>query len=325
MPRRTILMALAGLAACATQPIAAPVQLKVMSFNSWGAGGNQGKPIDETLAVLRAVDADIIGLQETQLEGDVCEAEVCPPKGPSAAPALAKALGYYLYEQTAKNDALWANAILSRYPITGATPNDLGVAIDVQGHTVYAFNVHFTDYPYQPYQFAHIPYGDAPFLATSEEGVAAARAARGVAVDLLVKELPASDGAEAAFIFGDFNEPSGRDWTARAVEAGMQPAIVAYPSSGALEAAGFVDAYRAVYPDETTHPGLTWTPTTAADDPADRHDRIDYVFVRGTGVDIVDASIVGEASPPAEIAVTPWPSDHRAVLATVSLFTRPGE
>ncbi|MFT5775493.1 endonuclease/exonuclease/phosphatase family protein [Hyphomonas sp.] len=324
MLRRMILIGLTCLAGCATPETAAPVQLKVMSYNSWGAGGNQDKPIDETLAVLREVDADIIGLQETQLEGDVCDAEVCPPKGPSAAPALAKALGYYLYEQTAENDALWANAILSRYPIMGATPNDLGVSIDVKGHTVYAFNVHFTDYPYQPYQFDRIPYGDAPFLTTSEEGVAAARAARGAAVDLLVNELPASDGAEAVFIFGDFNEPSGLDWTARAVAAGIQPAVVAFPSSGALEAAGFIDAYRAVYPDEIAHPGLTWTPTTSVDDPTDRHDRIDYIFVRGTGVDIVDASIVGEASPPAEIAITPWPSDHRAVLATVTLATRHG-
>lgn len=319
MPRKILLVALACLAACATHEPEGPVQLKVMSFNSWGAGGNQGKPIDETLAVLRAVDADIIGLQETRLEGDVCDAEVCPPKGPSAARVLAQRLGYYLYEQTAENDALWANAILSRYPITAATPNDLGVAIDVKGLTVYAFNVHFTDYPYQPYQFARIPYGDAPFLTTSEEGVEAARAARGGAVDLLIQELPLSDSARAAFIFGDFNEPSGRDWTVRAVDAGMQPAAVAFPSSGALEAAGFVDSYRAVHPDEVENPGFTWTPTTAANDPSDRHDRIDYIFVRGSDVDIVDASIVGEDSPPAEIAIIPWPSDHRAVLATIKV------
>lgn len=319
MPHRIPLIALTCLVACATQEPERPAQIKVMSFNIWGAGGNQGKPIDETLAVLRAVDADIIGLQETRLEGDVCNAEVCPPKGPSAARALAERLGYYHYDQSGENDALWANAILSRYPITGTTPNDLGVSINVKGLTVYAFNVHFTDYPYQPYQFARIAYGDAPFLTTSEEGVEAARAARGAAVDLLLQELSASDGASAAFIFGDFNEPSGHDWTARAVEAGMQPAVVNFPSSEALEAAGFVDSYRAVHPDEVENPGFTWTPTTAAYDPSDRHDRIDYVFVRGSDVNIVDASIVGEDSPPAEIAIIPWPSDHRAVIATIQV------
>jgi exodeoxyribonuclease III len=306
------------LASCATSPASnGPLEVRVMSFNVWGAGGNADKPIDETVAVLKAVDADIIGLQETQLEGEICSGDICPARGESRAPAIAEALGYYYYIQTADNNALWSNAIMSRWPIAGPTSNDLGVKIEAPGRTIYAFNVHFWDYPYQPFQFVGIPYETAPFLSTPEEGVEAARAARGDAVDMLVSELDQAGDADAIFVTGDFNEPSWRDWTEQTKASGRHPQAVPFPATRMLEEAGLIDTYRAVHPDEMADPGFTWTPSTAPDDPADHHDRIDYVFARGLSLSVADANIVGEATPAAEIAITPWPSDHRAMVADV--------
>jgi exodeoxyribonuclease III len=293
--------------------------LTVMSFNIWGGGANEGKPVDETVAAIQAAGADIIGVQETRLESDPCTAESCPAVGPSAAPAIAEALGYHYYDQTQQNAALWANAVLSRFPIIGATQHDLGVALDVEGRRVYAFNVHFTDFPYQPYQLLGIEYGDAPFLDTAAEAVAAARAARGPALELLFEDLREARAASAAFVFGDFNEPSHHDWTERAVAAGLQPLAVRYPTARAIEHHGFTDALREVFPDEVSKPAFTWTPTTEPNDPEDHHDRIDYVLVRGPGVVVESAVIVGEAAPAADVVVTPWPSDHRAVAASVRL------
>lgn len=292
--------------------------LVIMSFNIWGAGSNHGKSIEETVAVIRAVNPDIVGLQETRAESVPCGAHDCPPAGPSAAPAIAAALGYEVYEQTADNEALWANAILSKYPISRATPNKLGVSIDVGGREVFAFNVHFTDFPYQPYQLLHIPYDDAPFLETEEQAMRAALAARGAALKLLIDEFAAAKEAQAAFLFGDFNEPSWRDWTPRAANLGRHPLPVRYPATVSIEAAGFVDAYRARFADEIARPGLTWTPLGDPNDPRDHHDRIDYVFARAPSLRVLDAAVVGEASPAADIVVTPWPSDHRAVVATVT-------
>ena len=80
---------------------------------------------------------------------------------------IAAALGYHYYDQTKQNDALWANAILSRYPIGKATPNDTGVEIDVDGRKVHVFNIHLDDSPYQPYQLLGIEYGD---VALPEDG-----------------------------------------------------------------------------------------------------------------------------------------------------------
>jgi endonuclease/exonuclease/phosphatase family metal-dependent hydrolase len=299
------------------RPAFAETTLTVMSFNVWGGGANEEKPVDETVAAIRAAGADIVGIQETRLEGDPCTADVCPPRGESVAKAIAAALGFHYYDQAKTNDALWANAILSRYPIGAATPNDLGVAIDVDGHTVYAFNIHLDDSPYQPYQLLSIEYGEWPFITTEAEAVRFAQETRGPALQLLMADLKQAEGAAAAFVFGDFNEPSHRDWTERAVAAGRHPTVVRYPTTLAIEGQGFVDAFRAAFPDEVAKPGFTWTPTGDPADPEDHHDRIDFVFARAQDLVVEKAGIVGEKAPEADIVSTPWPSDHRAVAATV--------
>lgn len=312
--RRSLLAAFL-VAAGATS--AQATDLTVMSFNVWGGGANEQKPVDETVAVIKAVNPDIIGIQETRLESDPCTADVCPPVGDSVAPKLAAALGYHYYDQTKQNDALWANAILSRYPIGKATPNDTGVEIMVDGRKVQVFNIHLDDSPYQPYQLLDIEYGDAPFLKTADEAVKAAEATRGSALKLLFDDMAAAGEADAAFVFGDFNEPSHRDWTESAVKAGLQPLVVPFPTVKAIEDKGFVDTFRAIYPDAGTKPGMTWTPTSEPTAKDDHHDRIDFALARAKDLQVISAGIVGEKAPEADIVVTPWPSDHRATMAKV--------
>lgn len=295
----------------------AETTLTVMAFNIWGGGGNEDKPIDETVAAIKAAAPDIIAISETRLEGDPCDTEVCDPRGDSVAPKLAEALGFHYYDQTAKNPAIWANAILSRYPIDKATADDLGVSIDVDGRKVYVFCVNLDDAPYQPYQLTNIEYGPAPFLKTAEEAIKSAEETRGASFDALIANARAATDAAAVFIAGDFNEPSHRDWTDATVKAGLQPLPVAWPGTTKLEAAGFVDLFRAIYPDPVAKPGMTWTPTSEPDDPEDHHDRIDFVFGKADGLKVLSAGVVGEKEPEADIVVTPWPSDHRAVVAKV--------
>jgi endonuclease/exonuclease/phosphatase family metal-dependent hydrolase len=300
--------------------IAAPAgaeTLRVMSFNIWGGGANEGKGIEETVAAIRAAGADVVGLQETRLEPDPCTATDCAATGDSVAPAIAAALGWHVHDQTAGNAALWANAVISRYPIGAVSPNDLGVAIDVNGRTVWLYNIHLDDEPYQPYQLLGIEYGPAPFLATAAGAVDFANRTRGPALDLLQADLVAADGAAAVFVTGDFNEPSVLDWTPAAVAAGQKPLAVDWPTTGRLMALGFVDAYRAVHPDPVAKPAFTWTPRYDEAATDDHPDRIDFVFVRGEGVTVTEAAIVGEDGPRSDIVALPWPSDHRAVVVEV--------
>ncbi len=304
---------------CAATPLCAETTLRVMSYNVWGAGGNEGKGIDETVAVIRAADADIVGLQETRLEPDPCTATDCAAVGTSVAPALAQALGWYVYDQPPVNAGHWANAVISRYPIVGkATANEFGVQIDVDGRTVWLFNLHHDDEPYQPYQLLGIEYGPAPFITTEAEAVRYANETRGPMMDLLAQDLKAADGADAVFVTGDFNEPGHLDWTAEAVAAVTHPIVVEWPTTKRLADLGFTDAYRAVYPDPVAKPAFTWTPSyeeTAADD---HPDRIDFVFAKGPNLKVLKAAIVGEDGPRSDIKVVPWPSDHRAVVAEVT-------
>jgi exodeoxyribonuclease III len=164
-----------------------------------------------------------------------------------------------------------------------------------------------------------IEYGNASFLETADELVAAAGKARGPALELFLEDLEESTDAVAVFLFGDFNEPSFRDWNREAYKAGQQPLEVRWPSTFAVEKAGFVDAYREVYPNVVAKPAFTWTPTTNVTDPTDHHDRIDFLFAKADRIRVVDAAIVGEMAPEADVVVVPWPSDHRACVAEVEI------
>jgi exodeoxyribonuclease III len=131
--------------------------------------------------------------------------------------------------------------------------------------------------------------------------------------------VKAIGSSEPIFITGDFNEPSHQDWTSAAAAAGHCPLKVVWPTTKALVDAGFRDAYRQVYPDPTTHRGLTWTPTTKITDPQDHHDRIDFIFIGGHGATARFAQVVGESRQWADVAVEPYPSDHRAVVVAFEL------
>jgi exonuclease III len=125
--------------------------------------------------------------------------------------------------------------------------------------------------------------------------------------------------AALTIVTGDFNEPSHRDWSPAAAETGRHPLAVQYPTVLALETMGFLDAFRTFFPDEVAHPGFTWTPITSRDDPADHHDRIDFVLVRGAAARVTGAWVVGESAETADVVVQPWNSDHRGVVVEVKI------
>jgi len=123
------------------------------------------------------------------------------------------------------------------------------------------------------------------------------------------------------FISGDFNEPSYLDWTVNTALAGVHPMAIRWPITRRLSEAGFLDTYRTMHRDELAKPGYTWTTLRGEDDPTDHLDRIDYIFVGGEGVKLLQSDIVGECKENADVVMTPWPSDHRAILSTFVLTT----
>lgn len=281
-----------------------PTRLRVMSFNLWHGGDAGGLPLEQSIAVIRAARADIVGLQETA--GNAAEGE----ERPDHAQRIAQALGWNYLNQGGRT------GIISRFPIDSATELNWGVKISLpSGESLYHFNAHFAASPYQPYQLLKIPYGDAPFLSTSREAIQAALEARGAQVASLLSDIQGVSASQSPiFVSGDFNEPSHLDWTESAFKSSRCPLVVSWPTTRLVEQAGFQDGYRFIHHDPNLMPGMTWTPTTSATDPQDRHDRIDFVFASKNSVRIVAAEIIGENRENADIVVAPYPSDHRAVV-----------
>lgn len=292
----------------ATSGVAA--ELRVMSFNLWHGGDAGKQPLAQTAEVIRAAQADIAGLQETGgYERDKSAGR------PDHGRKLAELLGWHYLDQGERT------GILSRFPIVTNTPRKWGATIRLpSGREIQMFNAHLMHAPYQPYQLLKIPYANAPFIKTAGEAVEEARKARGHQVERLLSELqPALATGQPVFLTGDFNEPSHLDWTQRAAAAGKCPLRVEYPTTLAVTRAGMNDAFRRAFPDEVAHPGWTWTPITQPTDPKDRHDRIDFVFYAGKSVTVKRCEIAGESKETSDIVVQPYPSDHRAVVATIEI------
>ena len=283
--------------------------LRVMSYNIHRGGTVYLKqPLSQTVKVIQAAKADIVGIQETR-----------SPKGVNAE-QLAQLLGWNYYVHP-KN-----NVILTRYEIVEKMDSGIKVKLP-SGQESYIFNLHLKPSHYLPYQFLGIkpkwPKNDKPFIPTIKteaEAIASARKVPGKQIAELLSEIRSLPDQEApVFVVGDFNEPSHFDWTEAAAKSGRHPLKVAYPTSKAFVAAGFGDAYRTIYPDEMKTPGITWSSKYKADDPTTHPDRIDFVYFKGKGLKVTDAKIVGENKDNADIVVTPYPSDHRAVVATFTL------
>ena len=284
-----------------------PSSLRVMTLNLYHGGTRLGQPLSQTVKAIQAAKADIVGLQETENQDGDSSVE------------LARVLKWHHFAQGGRT------SVISRYPIVGHTPKKWGVHVKLPaGIVVHAYNVHFHYIPYQPYQLARIPYGDFPFIKTEKEAVHWANEARGDQVLRMLSELKMSlKAGKVCFLTGDFNEPSHQDWTEAVAERGRIPIKVAYPTTLRITEAGMKDGFRAVRKDPIKEPGWTWTPTTKTTDPADRHDRIDFVFSSLPDSTVKQAAVVGESKVNAHVVVAPWPTDHRGVVVEYRIKLSP--
>lgn len=294
------LIAVAALAACsgggAEEPPAAavptdsaPVTLRVMSFNiEWGGAHVR---FANVAAAIHAADADIVGVQEP--EGNL--------------ERLARDLGWYFNRR---------NHIVSKYPLVDPPGGDgrfLFVEI-APGRMVAVANMHLPSDPYGPYWLRE---GRPP-----GEVIALERRARLPQIEPVLAVLsPIHDRGVPVFLTGDFNAPSHADWTEAAVgEFPHRDFELAWPVSRAITQSGLRDSYREVHRDPITTPGFTWwaaRPRIEDYNPSDPTDqaRIDFVWFAGP-VNARDSRLVGEdGARDVSISVSPWPSDHRAVVS----------
>ena len=302
-----ILLAVASAFVTALHAQTEEESVRVMSYNIHRGGVVMLKqPLSQTAKAIQLAKADIVGIQETRSpRGDKLE-------------ELAKLLGW-------NHDMGKGSQILTRHEILESLNSGVKIKLD-SGKEAYVFNLHLPSHPYQPYQLLgirpkwHKHTNDITFIKTEAEAIEWAKKARGRELSKLLRLIRSIPDKQApVFVVGDFNEPSHLDWTERAAKATRHPIKVEYPNSLAMIKAGFTDAYRAIYHDEMKHPGYTWSSFYKFDDPTTHHDRIDFVYFKGKGIKLTEVKIVGENQKDADIVISPYPSDHRAVVANFKL------
>ena len=141
---------------------------------------------------------------------------------------------------------------------------------------------------------------------------------------LLNQMAPALNSNSPVFLTGDFNEPSHLDWTQVAANAGLHfGKKVDWPASRAITNTGLIDSFRELRPNEITDRGNTWTTGYPAPntDPNEVHDRIDMVYYSGPNVTPTSVKTLGynASDGSTDIAIQPYPSDHRAVVTQFNL------
>lgn len=244
---------------------------------------------DQTVAAVRALDADVIGIEEAW--GNTRK--------------LAAAIGYPYADPRRQ--------IISRLPLLHAQDDPMQVLyVEVgPGQVIAVGNVHLNSVNYGPNR---TDTRSPAFIKAAEKRT------RVPGIELYTKALAgvAATGVPA-FIIGDLNSPSHLDWTEATVGARPQMTYpLDWPVTETLAAAGFTDSFRAVHPDPVQDPGLTWPsgrPKVAGEwnpPPNSPQDRIDAIHVAGPAT-ATASEVLGEDD------IDPWPSDHRALVSTFDI------
>jgi endonuclease/exonuclease/phosphatase family metal-dependent hydrolase len=289
--RRPRLAALCA-AACVAVPAQAaepPLTLRVMTFNVW-YGGEQ-LSLAKVAEAIRAADPDVVGLQEADRNLE----------------RIAEAAGMTYVDPRRR--------LLSRWPIfdSGSGARTAGGPAPYSITALDPDAVHAWVMP-RPGKVVAV----ANVHLSNGAGLAARRAAE---TQPLAALAALAEGGVPVFLTGDFNSASHLD-AGRAGDAPDEDA----PDAGAhavtrlLAEAGLRDSFREAHPDASARPGLTWTPGAPNPLHERNRSRIDYVFAAGP-VKTLDSRVVGEAGGPfTDIPVSPWPSDHRAVVSTFEVM-----
>lgn len=271
-----------------------PSCLTVMSFNI----ENGGTQIDfnKVIEAIKKSNADVVGIQEPW--GNI--------------ERLAQALHWKYFNRK--------HHIISRLPLL-ELPESKGQYLLVEvlaGKVVAMANIHLPSDPYGP---ERIIFGDPASQVIKMEQ----RIRLSVAAPLIKQLAELAHTGMPVFLTGDFNSPSHLDWTMATLNRLQNHRYqMQWPVSTMLEANGFTDSFRSVHPDPINTPGFTWPalrpiPKYSYDDfnpsAKDPTDRIDFIFVGGQA-QVMESHIIGEeGSKEADMYVTPWPSDHRAVVS----------
>lgn len=320
-----------------------PTRFKVLQFNIWQEGTIVAGGYEGVVRQILESGADFVTLSEVRNYND---SRFCDRIVESLKDSGHTFYSFYSYD----------SGVLSRYPIVDSTTvypcvDDHGSAyralIDMNGQELALYTTHLdylncTYYDVKGYDGSswkkRPPMVDVDSvlanntLSMRDDGMKA----------ILKKAKEDIEQNRIVIVGGDFNEPSHLDWIETTKHLyDRQGLTVPWTVSKMLEAEGYTDAYRELYPDPLTHPGitypadcpeievsrLTWAPES------DERERIDFIhYAPHKGLSVTDALIWGpQGSIKASQRVKEntqdifgigegiWPTDHKGVLVTFEL------
>jgi endonuclease/exonuclease/phosphatase family metal-dependent hydrolase len=264
---------------------------RVATLNIWNRQGPWPQRLPLIRDGLRALDADVIGLQEV----------LAFPGMPSQADEIAAGTGWHVHYAPAWNiggGLTYGNAILSKYPLLDCQVLPLPSPAGLDTRCVAFARV-------------DLPHGPMPVFVTHltfQHHLGHARCEQVRALVDHVKTLAAVDGPPPVLL-GDFNADPDSD------EMRFLRGLTPLGGTSVY----FADCWTA-----TGHlePGYTYDRNNAyALRSREPSRRIDYIYVRGP-----DRSLRGEPLS-CRVALTDavdgvWPSDHYAVVADIHAATR---
>lgn len=321
-----------------------PVELKVMTFNIWQEGTMVDNGLDKIGQVILETNPDIIGFTEVRnYDGVDWTSRIIKTLADKGRDYHGMFIG---------GDV----SVLSKYPITASKLIVAGegsiasfdMQLDDRSIVVAVAHLDYTGYAcYLPRGY----YGGTPNweLIKDQQGhktpiinrdaILAYNATSERVAQIKTFLEAVKDETRPIVLMGDFNEPSHLDWTKNTVHRfDHNGVVINWPTTHLLFRNDFVDAYRQYFPDELTHPGITWPSyahgkgTTSWTPFADERDRIDYIFYKGKGITTTYATLVGPKASYAydEVVLTytdeehfmadtlDWPSDHKAVMVILN-------
>ena len=270
--------------------------LKIMTFNIMYGGAVID--FDNVIKAINISGADIAGVQEA--EGNIKR--------------IATALKWPYYSARLH--------IVSKLPlINGAEESWVYTLVEIKpGRVIAVANTHLPSDPYGPECIRDGWPADSVYALERNLRLSKIKPFSAPLLALKAKGIP-------TFLTGDFNSPSYRDWTPATKDIRFQLKYpMKWPVSVFIEnTIGLTDSYRTFFPDPIAKPGLTWTPGVVGtpDKPNETHDRIDFIWYAGN-VKVLNSEILGEKiSTDVSMMVTPYPTDHRAVISTFLIHDAP--
>jgi len=286
------------------------LEFKVMAWNIWHGGHDESLPSDGRLSVVNIIKesgADVVLMIETY----------------GSAPFIADSIGFS-YHLISEN-----LCIFSRFPIIETfdygesipTFNFGGAKVLVHGSEEVIF--YDTWLHYLPdTRIAPLSAPHDSILAWENAGT------RDDEIDAILKSIGAHlAGSDSVPVImgGDFNSHSHLDWVESTKHLyNHGGAVVGWTISKEMAEAGFTDTYRYVFGEPERHPGTTWMSgrNLAGEKGYHRQDRIDYIYSKGSRLQIVDSRTF--QVPDGDTLLYEgkeymYPSDHGFVITTFRL------